>query len=837
MGRNKGTFNFAANFEVLAQAPLDARQVVDTFNDLITPATWEDDDNNTWLFNGLLVVVANDPSTSLNGVYYLSDLDNYTAASVWIKSGSNQQVESLDASVVYNQQVNTSQDASIDILKTNVDSIETSIGVIKSDIDVLDSSVQTLESYQNIQDASIIQALGLESSINTIENRLDVLDSSVQTLESYQSVQDASIIVALSKDTSVQNVGGGEGVYRDTSGGFINLRTIVGSSSIDVSTQGDTIYLSIDASYSGGEINYGQNIGTGDVSLYYGKKNEALLFRTLKGSGNINLTYTDSSTVIVDVSGLVTDASIYGYGFIHETSLGPQFNWQSGLLYVDVSGGASDPSLNQLWALFGGTYDSSNFIDPNGTVTGNISELDRILALLTPPPPSSLSAINLSNPGYYSARMESTGTLVSGTITDDSTPTSTGSGYFLKEEDVELIALVSGTPDGSILVTSADMTGVSDQSLTITDDRDAYEGQVGKEGFWRELSASITTDSAFGASTSPYTYNLQYPDSGNETGTVTFYVDEPQTPSISSDSVDSYPTITRYVSGVPSYDVGDTLEISYSVDGGVGKFYHATTIGNVNLNAGDSVNSGLPGAPYLEGANVDVSAQILTFATGQYYEINNINISITPYNSKGSYVSGLITLDVSGRIDTTSDESDRVLSDAGLYPTSGYGGAYDSTQSLKTGVYVNELQKLNNLYRWPTGDYTPWQSGPDYSSGIGTATRWVTFSTTVTNATSFTLQFQNVSGFSADGQQITQDVSILARVDGSIPTAGWVNCNGPYPGVGNPTNDGDSAMVAGSSDADTKVVTFGTAPKTGTLYVRVGISNIGSLRFRTVTIT
>ena len=91
--------------------------------------------------------------------------------------------------------------------------------------------------------------------------------------------------------------------------------------------------------------------------------------------------------------------------------------------------------------------------------------------------------------------------------------------------------------------------------------------------------------------------------------------------------------------------------------------------------------------------------------------------------------------------------------------------------------------------------------------------------------------------FSADGQNITQDVSILARVDGATPTAGWVNCNYPYPAIGSPTNDGDPAMVLLTSDHDTKVVTFGSTTRTGTLYVRVGISTSGSPQFNSVSIS
>ena len=85
MARNKGTFNFAANFEVLTKAPLDARIVVDTKANLIDPTIWEDGDLNVWLYTGITVSVITDPSTTNNGLYFLTDETNYTDINYWAK--------------------------------------------------------------------------------------------------------------------------------------------------------------------------------------------------------------------------------------------------------------------------------------------------------------------------------------------------------------------------------------------------------------------------------------------------------------------------------------------------------------------------------------------------------------------------------------------------------------------------------------------------------------------------------------------------------------------------------------------------------------------------------
>lgn len=96
MARNKGTFTFAANFEPLLEAPLDARMRVSVKSDLISPTIWQDVGSNVWLYDGLLVSVVDDPSTSNNGLYFLADKDIYTNYSAWIKIGSTTGI--LDAS-------------------------------------------------------------------------------------------------------------------------------------------------------------------------------------------------------------------------------------------------------------------------------------------------------------------------------------------------------------------------------------------------------------------------------------------------------------------------------------------------------------------------------------------------------------------------------------------------------------------------------------------------------------------------------------------------------------------------------------------------------------------
>lgn len=75
MARNKGTFQFAANFEVKLQGALDPRILVDNKSELINKETWPYDGDTIYVYNGLLVAVAADKA-----IYMLVDKDKILKA-------------------------------------------------------------------------------------------------------------------------------------------------------------------------------------------------------------------------------------------------------------------------------------------------------------------------------------------------------------------------------------------------------------------------------------------------------------------------------------------------------------------------------------------------------------------------------------------------------------------------------------------------------------------------------------------------------------------------------------------------------------------------------------
>ena len=87
--RNNGTLGISANFEPNVSAPFDARANVLTQADLLVAATWVANDGNTWIYVGMTVTVASDPTPANNGVYILLNVAGFATLSNWKYVGSS----------------------------------------------------------------------------------------------------------------------------------------------------------------------------------------------------------------------------------------------------------------------------------------------------------------------------------------------------------------------------------------------------------------------------------------------------------------------------------------------------------------------------------------------------------------------------------------------------------------------------------------------------------------------------------------------------------------------------------------------------------------------------
>lgn len=93
MARNKGTFQFAANFEVKAAEALDPRIVVTTKSELINKETWPSDGDTLYLYEGLLVSVADEGK-----IYMLTNVTDALSAdySAWKEIGAAETIDIID---------------------------------------------------------------------------------------------------------------------------------------------------------------------------------------------------------------------------------------------------------------------------------------------------------------------------------------------------------------------------------------------------------------------------------------------------------------------------------------------------------------------------------------------------------------------------------------------------------------------------------------------------------------------------------------------------------------------------------------------------------------------
>ena len=468
-----------------------------------------------------------------------------------------------------------------------------------------------------------------------------------------------------------------------------------------------------------------------------------------------------------------------------------------------------------------------------------LDKVENILFKLAPARPPNLSTKSLLLSNAYTANLQGTNTTVTNAVTNDTTPTFPLVGgmvvtnAFSDGDQGQLSASVDGANVGARQLTPSSDVGTYG-ALQITSDADFYAGQAGKAGFWNALLAQIVSTTPI-PTVGPHTAQLQHTQTGN-TPSFTFYVDDPITPTDVIGSVSASGIV--YISGVPALTAGSTVTLEATASNTVGRFYNSTRIfrgSGTGISAGDY---SLPSSPL----SASVQSAVRSFTTNGGSQTENASFTVTAYNSIGGSSAYTIT-NTNIRMDSALDPANRVRSGIGHYPISGsgfgdFGASFQPSESL---VSTNEeLQLLNGQYRYPTGNYTMAVpvAGPDYTTvNIGTYNnlRWATFNMgSITDKANIRIDFSNAFGFSS---VILTNFALQVRVNGSTPTVGWVDGNAAYSGTGNPTNDGDAALAVANSTTTSKLVTFGTAVKTGTVFVRIGIPAGDTKRFGGITVT
>jgi hypothetical protein len=511
---------------------------------------------------------------------------------------------------------------------------------------------------------------------------------------------------------------------------------------------------------------------------------------------------------------------------------------------------------------YGGSAGNVSGISSGDKAEDAFDKIEVILGRLAPAKPANLSTRTLTtNATVYTAFTASGATpTLFGNVTTNARPTASwtfvaatsGSGSTLSFDADS--GILQAEVDGVVTVASQDsLTTASDVgtfgNLIITTDSDPYGGTFGQQGFWKGFIASVAPTASLALG--PHNARLIHSTTG-ATPLFSWSLDNPTTPSITSITGSSAGGTTRYVSGVPTLATGETVVILVTGSNAVSQFYNQTRIFSAvgNNSVASSVNATLPASPPVSASTTSASIT-LTIASNAYTTASTYTGTI--FNSAGTSGTSTWVPPTSIRVDTISNESARCRSGIGWYPSingtvSGAGAIWTASANL-TGS--RELQMTNNVYHYPSSsNYTANYplAGPDYrglvaettSSFPSEAVRWVTFSGSLSAASNVSVAFNNTNAAFV-GIQTTGSMRLYVLVSGSSPTTGWIDGATAYPGTGNPINNGDPALVVGSSTATTKIITFGGSVKTGTVFVRVGIpssSLAGSTRtFSGVTIT
>lgn len=486
-----------------------------------------------------------------------------------------------------------------------------------------------------------------------------------------------------------------------------------------------------------------------------------------------------------------------------------------------------------------GSYTDGIFTDfnENTRIGVAIDRFNEVLLKLAPTPPSDnwTSAFSVTNPSLststITARMIGTGASTSSIVVSTTTPSFTLPNTISTSDN-------SRSKDGNYVFTLYDYDGSVIETTTINSGStskttglirytiaDPYNGISGQQGFWTGVtafSASGLVTSNITPSTTARNIYFSHPSGQYRTGT-TFYVDitTANTPSVTNLIMGTLPTMTRFISGVPSLPTSAILPItSFDILSACTYFYAPSPIWTISNVAG------------ITAMNGDITNTLTTTYDTGLVGNQNVTISNSYTESIGFTIqarnrSNVLAGNTTGvtynnlRYDP-SNESSRLTSGSGNYPSNGWGGTWGTNSGVSLLTLTDELQMLNGRYVYPTNDYTIY-GGPNYSTATGT--RWVTFNLgTFNNNVAFTLNINGAIGITSVGQA---NLFIEVKISGATS---WVNGDA-YWGGGNPGSgvDGDAAVDASyaGSSATVRRITFGSITRSGAIIVRIGYTGSG----------
>lgn len=430
--------------------------------------------------------------------------------------------------------------------------------------------------------------------------------------------------------------------------------------------------------------------------------------------------------------------------------------------------------------------------------------------------------------------------------------------------------------------TSSDI-GTWGDVLTINFDADPYLYPP-DSGFWTSLKATMSGTQSFVTGTEwdgvEHVYQISHLITGS-TPLFRFICDNGNaTPPNSLAGSPNFTVITqsttKWISGIPSLQIGDIISASYSVNntisGGsyplISRFYNSTGITSFQLSAildtikydlenGIPVVGGTAAIPYAYQPVWSVPGLTVSVISGMYDD--DAWFSFRAYNPAGVVTYFSTDYNIGGYgasasqklyIDTISDESLRSRSGNGQYPSYGtgsyqFGESYSPTYSM-ISIYgtipsvSGEMMLQGGFYKYPTGDYDVNYpvSGFTYSTlyhdpiAYGTY-RWATFNIgSITNKSAVRLLLNGTTGVN---DLIQSGMALYVTVvNAGSQVIGWIDANSPWV-TGTTSANGDSALVIANSAATNRYITFGGTTRTGDVWVRIGFPSVSSRKFSSIT--
>jgi hypothetical protein len=459
------------------------------------------------------------------------------------------------------------------------------------------------------------------------------------------------------------------------------------------------------------------------------------------------------------------------------------------------------------------------------TLTSTLTQINVNIDNVKPVPPPSLDKVSLElwkGHQLYTVAKADTGETLQAIF--DRSPKTETTVRFAGSLAGTVVAVIDGSEN------TAAVRGVTEV--------DYYEGQPAYQGWYRALTARIEVQSNI--ATGPHTLQLRYKEGSTVVTSkpLNVYIAASQ-PNARVDVTNITwalrPQMTKYVSGIPAINTRSFTIGKMYIDNAVGHYYNPTAIVKIfggspgiaePVTADPALIPTKNGRIEIQDVSIlieDKYAQPVSFQTQCYDVFDNEGLEQT--------------IGVMGIRSDPSNESNRVRSGsaADIYPNvaPGFcGEPYDSTASLLQGIYVSELQLINNRYRWPSGAFAAY-GGPNYTDARGTRLqqsastspeyRWATLSYSIQKLIAFDLEFKRANGtWPLTLNRTIPNIFIYARVVGKT---GWIDINKPFVGYGGVIQNGQGALDVSKTSQNIRRVTFGAGagPFTGTLLIRIGL--------------